>query len=79
LALSADRQEYDLNPNQQESDVTTHISVGLGHSVDLKGLQLGGEFPVKALIGDWRPSAATLFALHYWAGSADHFSESRGS
>lgn len=32
-------------------DVTTHVSPGLGHSVDPTGLKLGGEFVVKALKG----------------------------
>ena len=30
-------------------DVTTHISPGVGHSVDPVGLRMGGEFVVKAL------------------------------
>ena len=30
-------------------DVTTHISTGVGHSVDPVGLRMGGEFVVKAL------------------------------
>jgi phospholipase/carboxylesterase len=30
-------------------DVTTHVSSGLGHSVDPVGLRLGGEFVAKAL------------------------------
>ena len=30
-------------------DVTTHISTGVGHSVDPVGLRLGGEFIAKAL------------------------------
>jgi phospholipase/carboxylesterase len=29
--------------------VTTHISQGLGHSLDLEGLRIGGEFVVRAL------------------------------
>jgi phospholipase/carboxylesterase len=33
-------------------DVTTHISHGLGHSVDPVGLRLGGEFVLKALGAD---------------------------
>jgi len=32
-------------------DVTTHVSHGLGHSVDPVGLRMGGEFVRKALIG----------------------------
>ena len=32
-------------------EVTTHVSSGLGHSVDPVGLRLGGEFVVKALNG----------------------------
>ena len=32
-------------------DVTTHVSPGLGHSVDPVGIRLGGDFVVKALIG----------------------------
>jgi len=32
-------------------DVSTHISAGLGHSVDPVGLRLGGEFVAKALNG----------------------------
>jgi phospholipase/carboxylesterase len=31
-------------------DVTTHISSGVGHSVDPVGLRMGGEFVAKALI-----------------------------
>lgn len=30
-------------------DVTTHISPGVGHSVDPVGLRMGGEFVAKAL------------------------------
>ncbi|QGY81988.1 hypothetical protein [Sphingorhabdus lacus] len=30
-------------------DVTTHISSGVGHSVDPVGLRMGGEFVAKAL------------------------------
>jgi phospholipase/carboxylesterase len=30
-------------------EATTHVSHGLGHSVDPVGLRLGGEFVVKAL------------------------------
>lgn len=33
-------------------EVTTHVSQGLGHSVDPIGLRMGGEFIVKALTGD---------------------------
>ena len=32
-------------------DVTTHVSPGLGHSVDPVGIRLGGDFVAKALIG----------------------------
>ena len=32
-------------------EVTTHVSPGLGHSVDPVGLRLGGDFVVKALTG----------------------------
>ena len=30
-------------------DVTTHISLGVGHTVDPVGLRMGGEFVVRAL------------------------------
>ena len=30
-------------------DVTAHISLGVGHSVDPAGLRMGGEFVVRAL------------------------------
>ena len=32
-------------------DVTTHISLGVGHSVDPVGLRMGGEFVAQALTG----------------------------
>ena len=32
-------------------DVTTHVSPGIGHSVDPVGLRMGGEFVTKALLG----------------------------
>ena len=32
-------------------EVTTHVSPGLGHSVDPVGIRLGGDFVVKALTG----------------------------
>ena len=39
-------------------DVTTHVSKGLGHSVDPVGLRLGGDFVAKAFNAKAEPSAA---------------------
>ncbi len=37
-------------------DVATHVSAGLGHSVDPVGLRMGGEFVGRVLIGRNRPA-----------------------